>query len=188
MSTNVKKDILYGVAAEFSTTDAILAAAEKIRDAGYTHTDGFTPIPVHGLTDALGIRRSRIAGIVLAGGTLGCCAGMALQYWVSVIAYPHIVSGKPLFSWPNFVPVIFECTILGAALSAVIGMLALNKLPQPHHPVFSATDFHRASTDKYFLCIQSSDPKFDHDETIAFMNGLGADNVSEVNNDPDDVD
>ena len=188
MSSKPKKDLVYGVAAEFSTTDAILAAAEKVREAGYTHTDGFSSIPVHGLTDALGIRRSRIAGIVLIGGTIGLCAGIALQYWVSVIAYPHIVAGKPLFSWPNFVPVIFECTILGAALSAVFGMLALNKLPQPHHPMFSLAGFEKATTDKFFLCVQSTDPKFSREETVQFFNTLGADNVSEVQSDPDDVD
>jgi len=173
--------------AEFSSTDSLLRAAEKIRDAGYTNTDGFSHVPVHGLAQALGLRKSRMAALVLCGGLAGCATGLALQYWVSVIAYPHIVSGKPLFSWPSFIPVIFECTILGAALSAVIGMLARNRLPQPYHPLFNMAGFDRATTDKYFLCIESSDPKFDREKTAAFMNGLGADKVTEVTNHPDDV-
>lgn len=188
MSSKAPKDLLYGITAEFSSTDAILAAAEKVREAGYTHTDGFSSIPVHGLTDALGIKRSKLASIVFVGGALGFAGGFALEYWVSVIAYPHIVSGKPLFSWPSFVPVLFECTILGAAVSAVVGMLLLNKLPQPHHPVFNTPNIDRATTDKFFLCIESTDPKFDREATMGFVKGLGADNVSLVKADPDDVD
>lgn len=187
MSKTETKNLLHGVVAEFSSTDAVLRAAEKIRDAGYTSTDGFTPVPVHGLADALGLRKSRMAALVLFGGTAGFFAGLALQYWVSVIAYPHIVSGKPLFSWPSFVPVMFECTILGAALSAVIGMLSRNGLPQPHHPLFGAAGFDRATTDKYFLCIEASDPIYDREKTLAFMKGLGADQVTEVFSHPDDI-
>jgi len=187
MSTTETKSLLHGIVAEFSTTDDVLRAAEKIRDAGYTSTDGYTPVPVHGLADALGLKKSRLAALVLCGGTAGLLAGLALQYWVSVIAYPHIVSGKPMFSWPSFIPVMFECTILGAALSAVIGMLARNRLPQPHHPLFGTAGFDRATTDKYFLCIESTDPKFEREKTLTFMKGLGADNVTEVFSDPDYV-
>lgn len=187
MSESKPKNLTYGIAAEFSSPEATLTAAEKIRDAGYTCTDGYTPVPVHGLSEALGLRRSRMAALVLAGGTTGCFSGLALQYWVSAVAYPHIVSGKPFFSWPSFVPVIFECTILGAALSAVIGMLIRNRLPQPHHPMFNLRGFERFSTDKYFLCVESSDPKFDREKTAAFLRGLGADSVAEVTSHPDDV-
>jgi Protein of unknown function (DUF3341) len=187
MSKTESKNLLHGIVAEFSTTDDVLRAAEKIRDAGYTRTDGYTPVPVHGLPEALGLRKSRLAALVLCGGTAGLFAGFALQYWVSVFAYPHMVSGKPFFSWPSFVPVMFECTILGAALSAVIGMLVLNGLPQPYHPLFGAAGFDRATTDKYFLCIESTDPQFDREKTAAFMKGLGADKVTEVTSHPDDV-
>jgi hypothetical protein len=187
MSKTEPKNLLHGIAAEFSSPEAILRAAEKIRDAGYTCTDGFTPVPVHGLSDALGVKKSRMAALVLCGGITGCFTGLALQFWVSSIAYPHIISGKPMFSWPSFIPVIFECTVLFSALTAVIGMLTRNRLPQPYHPMFSAANFERATTDKYFLCIESTDPKFDREKTTAFMNSLGADKVSEVGSHPDDV-
>jgi len=187
MSNTEQKNSLYGVVAEFSSTDAILRAASKIRDAGYTKTDGFSSIPVHGLDDALGYRRSRMAGLVLIGGTCGCLTGLTLQWWVSCVAYPHIVAGKPFFSWPNFIPVIFECTVLFSALTGVFGMLIRNGLPKLYHPLFGVPGFDRATTDKFFLCIEAVDPKFHREQTLAFMRGLGADKVTEVSNHADDV-
>lgn len=180
MNPESNKEKVYGVVAEFVSSDAALQAAGRIRAAGYTKTDGHTPIPVHGLAEALGMRGSRLAAAVLAGGTGGACAGLGLQYWVSVIAYPHIVSGKPFFSWPSFVPVIFECTILGAALTAVITLLVRSGLPQPHHPIFNMPGFEKATTDRYFLCIEAADPKYDRQQTLSFMQGLGAERVAEV--------
>lgn len=180
------KNTIFGMVAEFADGDALLAAANKVREAGYTATDGFSPIPVHGLTEALGIPRSKLAGIVLAGGTIGACAGLGLQYWVSVVVYPHIVSGRPLFSWPSFVPVIFEFTVLFAAFSAVFGMFGLNGLPRPHHPLFDAPGFDRVTTDGFFLAIESTDPNYDSQKTRGLLEQAGAVNVTELSKHPDD--
>ncbi len=114
---------IYGLVASYDTPEALLKAAERVRDAGYTHTDALTPFPVHGIVDALGIPKSKMASLVFLGAAVGCLTGFGLRYWVSVITYPHIVSGRPLFSWPNFIPVIFECNVLFAGLTAFIGML-----------------------------------------------------------------
>lgn len=170
----------YGILARFEDPDAMIAAAEKIRDSGYTHTDAFTSFPVHGIYEALGARKSRLALAVLIGGIAGACGGMLLQEWVSVTAYPHIVSGKPFFSWPSFVPIIFECTVLGASLTAFVGMLARNGLPRPHHPIFESTRFEQASTDGFFICIEGTDPKYDEAGTLEFVQGLGAADVEVV--------
>lgn len=188
MMKTAESSRIYGLVAEFDSSDALLKAAEQVRDAGYTVTDAFSPIPVHGLTDALGVRPSRLASLVLIGGLTGACVGLGLQAWVSIIAYPHIISGKPLFSWPSFFPVVFECTVLFAAGSAVFGMLIRNRLPQPYHPVFSTPNFEKATTDGFFLCIQANDPKYDSRETMAFLKGLRAIEVTEVERHPDDED
>ena len=158
----------------------MLQAARKIRDAGYRVTDAFTPFPVHGVIEALGARKSRIAGLMLIGGITGCTIGLSLQYWVSSVTYPHIVSGRPFFSWPNFIPVVFECTVLIAALTGVISMLALNGLPRPYHPIFSANNIERASTDKFFLFIKATDPLFDLHKTGEFLKSLKPDRVDVV--------
>ena len=180
------KNNSYGMIAEFADGDALLKAAEKVHAAGYTATDGFSPIPVHGLTEALGIRRSRLAGIVLIGGMVGAFTGLGLQYWVSVEVYPHIVSGRPLFSWPSFVPVIFEFTVLFAAFAAVFGMFGLNGLPKPYHPVFDAPGFDRATTDGFFLAIEATDTNYDSIATRALLEQTGAVNVTELSKHPDD--
>jgi hypothetical protein len=171
---------LYGLVARFASPEALLAAARETRDAGYIATDAHTPIPVHGLAEALGMKRCRLAGLVLAGGTLGCLGGLYLQYWISAVAYPINVGGRPYFSWPAFIPVVFECTILGAALTTIFGMLALNKLPQPYHPVFNTPDFDRASNDGFFLAIEAADPQFDRQKTRAFLQALHPMAVHEV--------
>ena len=171
---------LYGMLAEFESPDQLRAAARAARDAGYRRMDAYSPFPIHGLTEALGSRPSRLAGLVLAGGVLGMLSGFGLQYWASVIAYPLNVGGRPLNSWPSFIPVTFEVTVLLAALTAVLGMLALNGLPYPHHPLFGAERFARATSDRFFLCIEAADPRFDRAGTEAFLTGLHPLGVTEV--------
>ncbi len=179
--TNENK--LYGLVVEFGDSNALVKAAERVRDSGYTHTDAHAPFPVHGLTEALGIRRTILPWIVLGGGLTGCIGGFMLQYWVSVSAYPLNVGGRPLNSWPSFIPVAFECTILLAGLSAMIGMIALNGLPRPHHPVFNAPNFERASGNGFFLVVEADDPQFDLQSTRALLDDLGGAAVSEVYDD-----
>ena len=180
MSAHSKEPALYALVAEFDDSNAVLQAAEKTCAAGYTRTDAHSPYPVHGLSEALGMPRTVLPWITLAGGLLGCLGGFMLQYWVSAVEYPHNVGGRPYFSWPSFIPIIFECTILGAGLSTFFGMLGLNGLPRPYHDVFNTPNFERASEDRFFLCIEAADPKFDLASTRAFLEGLGALAVSEV--------
>jgi hypothetical protein len=142
--------------------------------------DAYSPFPIEELHDALGARHTRLPLIVLIGGLVGCIGGYALEYWSSVIAYPLNIGGKPLHSWPAFIPVTFECTILAAALSCVLGMLALNGLPQPYHPVFNVPRFERASQDGFFLAIEATDPKFDADATKQFLSSLHPREVVQV--------
>ena len=161
-----------GLLAEFSDVQTLVAAARSVRDAGYRRTDAFSPFPIEELTEALGIRRTRLPWLVLVGGVLGGIGGYALQVWSATSAYPLNVGGRPLHSWPAFVPVTFELTILIAALSAVLGMLALNGLPRPHHPLFGVPRFEHATRDRFYLCIEAADPRFDRDQTRAFLAGL----------------
>ncbi len=175
-----KTPTLYGLLAEFDTPERMLAAAEKVRDAGYRKTDAFTPFPVHGLVDALGLRRTRLTSAILAGGLTGACVGFLLQYWVSCGTNPWIVSGKPMFSWPNWIPVIFECTVLFAAFTAVFTMLGRNGLPRLHHPVFAAPRIEMSSSDKFFILVQSGDEQFDAEKTRGFLRQLGSDHVIDV--------
>src|SRR6185503_11323642 len=142
--------------------------------------DAFTPIPIHELDEALGLRRTRLPRLVLLGGILGGTAGFSLEYWASTIAYPMNIGARPYNSWPQFIPVTFETTVLGAALTCFIGMWALNKLPQPYHAVFNVPEFVRASTDRFFLLIQSDDPRFDRGATERFLKDLKPAGVFEV--------
>ncbi|HUG92626.1 MAG TPA: DUF3341 domain-containing protein [Planctomycetaceae bacterium] len=171
---------LYGLLAEFEQPDALVEATRRARDAGYRRMDAYAPFPVHGLAEALGFHRTRVPLLVLIGGIVGCAGGYFLQYWVSVIAYPLNIGGRPLHSWPAFVPVTFELTVLVAGLAAVLGMLALNGLPMPYHPLFHVERFARASQDRFFLCIEAADPRFDVDETRTFLRSLGAVEVYEA--------
>ncbi|TAH37483.1 MAG: DUF3341 domain-containing protein [Planctomycetota bacterium] len=166
--------------AEFDDPDALLAAARAARDAGYRRMEAYTPQPVHGLTEALGRRPTRLPWIVLGGGLAGAVAGFGLQYWINVVAYPLNIGGRPLNSWPAFIPPTFETTVLFSAGTAVVAMLALNKLPMPYHPVFNVKEFERASTDRFFLCIEAGDPLFHHKHTRTFLLGLEPLRVQEV--------
>ena len=171
---------LYGLMAEFETPAALVAATEKARLAGYRNMDAYSPIPIEELNEALGLRRTRLPKLVFIGGVLGALGGYGLEYFSAALAYPVNVGGRPFHSWPQFIPVTFETTVLGAALTAFVGMWALNKLPQPYHPVFNVPAFARASTDRFFLCIETTDPSFKLDETRRFLEGLHPLGVSEV--------
>jgi hypothetical protein len=170
----------YGLLAEFHDPASLVAAATRATEAGYRRVDAFTPFPVHGLDDALRFRDRRLPMLVLAGGIIGALAGFGLQVWINVIEYPLNIGGKPHFSWPMFIPVTFETTVLFAAFAAVFGMIALNGLPQPHHPVFNAPRFALASRDRFFLLIEAADPKFDRVSTRAFLDTLHPHEVVDV--------
>jgi hypothetical protein len=174
---------IYGVMGEFETAEQLIQAAKKTREAGYRHVDAYAPYPVEGLSEALRLHRSWVPFITLLGGLTGGLGGFGLQYWAAAITYPLNIGGRPLNSWPAFIPVTFELTVLGASLSAVLGMLALNRLPQPHHPVFNVKRFTHASSDRFFLCIQARDEKFDLADTARFLQALDAHHVSEVSDD-----
>ena len=171
---------VYGIMAEFDTPTELVDAAARVRDAGFTKTDAFSPFPMHEIDEALGIRRSILPFLVFGGGVLGLLAGLGLQYFVHVIDYPIIVGGRPHFSLPAFIPPAYELTILLAAFTAVFGMLFLNGLPQPYHPVFNVPRFALASRDKFFLLIEARDPKFDYEETRSFMQNLNPQEVFDV--------
>ena len=167
----------FGALAEFDSPSALYQACEGVRDAGYTKWDAHAPFPVHGLEQAMGLRPSKLPWIVLTLALGGAVAGMGLQGWVSTIAYPLVISGKPFFSWPAFVPVTFELAVLGGALGAVFGMFALNQLPTLYHPLFSSERFEKATDDGFFVSIESWDPKFDAARTTVLLERLGATRV-----------
>ena len=182
MAHETSTQTLHGLMAEFDSPTALVRAAEQARLAGYRQMDAYSPIPIEELGEALGLRRTRLPRLVLAGGILGGLAGYGLEYWSQAIAYPMNIGGRPFHSWPHFIPVTFETTVLGAALTAFIGMWALNRLPQPYHPVFNVPAFGRASVDRFFLCIETGDPKFDRHATAKFLESLRPLGVSEVAN------
>lgn len=171
---------LYGLIAEFRSPDELIEGARRARQAGYKRMDAYTPFPIEALNEALGLHHSPMPKIVLAGGLTGCLGGFGLAYWASVIAYPMNISGKPLNSWPAFIVPTFECTVLVAGLAAVLGMLAVNGLPMPYHPVFNSKNFELASRDRYFLCIEARDKQFDREATRQFLASLNPSEVSEV--------
>jgi hypothetical protein len=162
----------YGLMAEFHDANALVAATRRVRGEGYRRVDAYTPFPIEELAEALEFRDRRLPALVLAGGCAGALAGFGLQYWINVINYPLIAGGKPFLSWPNFIPVTFEMTILFAAFAAVFGMLGLNGLPQPYHPVFNVPNFALASRDRFFLVVEATDPKFDARATRALLSSL----------------
>ena len=176
----MKPDGLYGLMAEFENPADLVAAARKAREAGYEKLDAYTPYPIEALTEALDIHDRKLPMLVLGGGLLGGLLGYGLCYWISVISYPLNIGGKPFHSAPAFIVPTFETTILIAAFAAVLGMLGLNGLPMPYHPVFNTPRFALASRDRFFLCIESRDPKFDRDKTRKFLEGLRPSVVMDV--------
>lgn len=176
----VRPVALYGYLAEFEDAEALLNAARRTRDAGYHQIDAYTPFPVDGLGEALGFPRTAMPLIVLLGGIIGGVSGYLMEWYSATIAYPINVGGRPLHSWPAFIPITFELTVLCAALAGVIGMLALNRLPEPYHPLFAEPSFSRASSDRFFLCIMAVDGEFDLVKTREFMESLGAPKVTPV--------
>jgi hypothetical protein len=173
---------LHGLIAEFDDPTALVGAARSARASGYSRLDAFSPYPIEELNEALHLPRTRLPWIVFFGGLTGTVAGYGLQFWASVIAYPLNIGGRPLHSMPAFIVPAYETTILFAAFAAVIGMIVLNGLPRPYHPVFNVPQFAAASSDRFFLLIQANDPKFDIDEVRRFLEGLeplGVTNVSE---------
>jgi hypothetical protein len=176
----MKKNNSYGLMAEFETPETLLQAARRTFEKGYRQFDAYSPQPIEGLAEALGFRKNRIPLIVLVGGLVGAAMGYALQYYCNVVSYPINVGGRPLHSWPSFIVVTFELTILVAAFSAVIGMLALNGLPSPYHPVFNVPGFSRATRDRFFLVIPSTDPLFDREATRRFLESLEPREVADV--------
>jgi Protein of unknown function (DUF3341) len=171
---------LYGLLAEFDSATAIVNAAREARRAGYVKVDAYTPFPIHELDSALQISRTRLPWLVLAGGITGMLAGFGLQYWTSVIAYPLNIGGRPYASWPAFVVPAYETTILFAAFTAVIAMIMLNGLPQPYHPLFNVPAFSSASADRFFLCVEAADPKFEIGATRNFLQSLQPLGVTDV--------
>jgi hypothetical protein len=166
--------------AEFDNPTALVAAANRARLAGYRQMDAYTPIPIEELSEALGLRRTRLPRLVLLGGILGGIGGFGLEAWTQMSAYPMNVGGRPPLSWPQFIPVTFETTVLGAALTCFLGMWALNRLPMPYHPVFNVAAFDRASTDRFFLCVEADDPLFHPDTTRALLASLHPAEVIDV--------
>src|SRR5438876_5944846 len=171
---------LYGIIAEFDSPTELVASTRHTYAAGYRRVNGYSTFPIEALSEAIGFHHTRLPLIVLIGGIIGALGGFFMQYWMEVIDYPIIVGGKPFNSWPAFIPITFECTVLAAAFAAVLGMLALNKLPQPYHPVFNAPNFALATRDSFFLVIESKDPKFDHDEVMRFLKSIEARDVCDV--------
>jgi hypothetical protein len=176
---------LFGLMAEFDKADALLAAARSARRAGFRDMDAYTPYAMEGLAEELGESKTRVPLVVLIGGLVGAGAGFLMQYWSMAVDYPLNAGGRPLNSWPAFIPVTFEMMILVASFSAFLSMLFLNDLPRPHHPLFNVPQFARASQDRFFLCIEATDPLFDPERTLEFLSGLESQiNVVEV---PTDV-
>jgi hypothetical protein len=171
---------LHGILAEFDKPQDLLAAARKAWAAGYRRMEAYTPLPIEGLSEAIGFHHSRLPLLVLLGGLFGCGGGLLLQWWTSAVEYPLNIGGKPFASWPAFIPVTFETTILCASLTAVFGMLILNGLPMPYHAVFNVKSFALASRDKFFLCIEAEDAKFHRDETRRFLADLHPKEVLDV--------
>jgi ActD protein len=176
----MKRDPIYGIMAEFDSAQALVDAARQTYQAGYQKIDAYSPFPIEGLAEEIGFHHNLVPLVVLIGGIVGGLSGYLMQYWISVVDYPLNIGGKPPHSWPAFIVITFEMTILFAALSAVLGMLALNGLPMPYHPVFNVPRFALASKDRFFLIVFSSDPKYHPAEIRKFMEGLAPRSISEV--------
>lgn len=172
--------LLYGLMAEFETAGELVAAARKTREAGFKKFDAYTPFPIHELDEAMDLHDNRVSLFTLIGGLIGCCGGFGLASWVEAVALPLNIGGRPLISAPMFIPITFEMTILLGGLTAAISMIIMNGLPSPYHPVFNVERFADASRNKFFLCIESDDPKFDPQATVGFLESLGPEEIAEV--------
>ncbi len=173
---------LYGLLAEFDTPTELVHATRQAHEAGFRKMDAYSPFAIEELSEALGFHKDAVSIVVLVGGMLGGLSGYMLQYWINTISYPLNIGGRPYHSWPAFIVVTFEMTILFAGLAAVFGMLGLNGLPMPYHPLFNSPRFAFATRDRFFLCIEATDPRFDLEQTRRFLEGLHARDVSEVPN------
>ncbi len=171
---------IYGLMAEFDNPTDLVAAARRTYEEGYRRINGYSPFPIEELSEAIGFHHTRLPLLVLLGGIVGGVGGYLMQFYLSAIEYPLNVGGRPYHSWPSFIPITFETTILGAALTTVLGMLALNGLPQPYHPVFNAPRFALATRDRFFLAIEARDPLFDYEKTKQFMQTLEPREVFDV--------
>lgn len=171
---------VFGILAEFESSSSLYHACEKVRDHGFVKWDAHTPFPVHGLEKAMGLGRSHVPWLALAGGLTGATGAFALQAWVSTSAYTMVISGKPMLSWQAFVPVTFEVGVLCGAAGALIGMLVLSLLPRHHHPLFSSKRFERFSDDRFFISIEAGDPQFDADKCSALLRDFGASHVEVI--------
>lgn len=171
---------LYGLVAEFNSVDEILQAAVKVREAGFSSWDTHTPFPIHGMDKAMGVRKTFLPWISMVCGMTGTTVGLLMQWWMNAYDYPYLISGKPYFSLPANIPVIFELTVLFGALSTVVGMLALNGLPRLYHPLITNERFLKVTDDKFFVVIEAVDPKFDRNSTKEFLSSLGSSAVEEV--------
>jgi hypothetical protein len=171
---------VYGLLAEFESVDALVEAIRAARREGYTRMDAYSPFPVEGLAEELGLHHSRLPWVVFAGGLLGCVGGFVMQWYAAEFSYPLNIGGRPLFSWPAFIPITFELTVLVGGLTAMLAMLGMNGLPQPYHPLFNVERFALASKDRFFLCIEARDPKFDREATRRLLEGQQTRGVSEV--------
>jgi hypothetical protein len=178
--TDLPPGSCYGILARFPDPGALLKACEEVRDAGYTRWDAHSPFPVHGLDRAMGLRPTVLPWLVAVLGLGGAAGAMTMQWWISAVAYPLVISGKPLFSWPAFVPVTFEVAVLLGAMGAVFGMFGLTRLPMHWHPLFGSKEFARASDDGFFLSIESWDPRFDEVQTLRLLESAGAVHVETV--------
>lgn len=171
---------VYGLMAEFDDPDRLVEVTRGAYEHGFRDIEAYAPFPVEGLEQALGFHRNNVPITVFAGGLLGGLTGFLLQCWSAIYYYPHNIAGKPLYSWPAFIPITFELTVLGGAFAAVFGMLIYNGLPRLYHPVFNAPAFSLASDDRFFLCVQSRDPLFDPEQTLAFLESCGPRSISVV--------
>ncbi len=180
MHTNEPASRLHGVMAEFDSAQALVDAARRTMAQGFTKVEAYSPVPIEELNDIIHKKRTILPRLVLAGGLTGMATGFGLQYWASVVAYPMNVGGRPQASWTTFIVPSYELTILFAALTATIGMIVLSGLPQPYHPVFNVERFSLASSDKFFLVVESADPKFDQHATTKFLKSTGAKGVYDV--------